>query len=60
MAHLRDTAQAGRQRHPRHWLKIRMAPTEQQRKANLRLGLILAAVAVMFGVAFVARMVWLR
>jgi hypothetical protein len=36
-----------------------MAVTEQQRKANLRLGLILASVAVLFGVGFVAKVVWL-
>jgi hypothetical protein len=35
-----------------------MALTEQQRKANLRLGLILASVAVMFGVGFVIKMIW--
>ena len=35
-----------------------MAVTEQQRKANLRLGLILASVAVMFGVGFVVKMIW--
>jgi hypothetical protein len=40
--------------------KAVIAPiTEQQRKANLRLGLILGAVAVMFGVAFVAKVAWL-
>jgi hypothetical protein len=33
--------------------------SEQQRKANLRLALILASVAVLFGLGFVARMVWL-
>jgi hypothetical protein len=36
-----------------------MAVTEQQRKANLRLGLILASVAVLFGVGFVAKVVFL-
>ena len=35
-----------------------MSPTAQQRKANLRLGLILAAVAFGFGFAFVARIIW--
>ena len=34
-----------------------MATTEQQRKANRRLGLILATVAVLFGVGFVVRIV---
>jgi hypothetical protein len=33
--------------------------SEQQRKANLRLGLILGGVAVLFGVGFVAKVVWL-
>jgi hypothetical protein len=33
-----------------------MALTEQQRKANLRLGLILFAIALAFGVGFVVRM----
>ena len=37
-----------------------MALSEQQRKANLRLALILASVALMFGVGFVVRMIWLR
>ena len=32
--------------------------TEQQRKANLRLALILASVAVMFGVGFVLKMMY--
>ena len=32
--------------------------TEQQRKANLRLGLILATVAIAFGVGFVVKMIW--
>ncbi len=31
--------------------------TEQQRKANLRLGLILASVALMFALGFVAKLV---
>ncbi len=35
-----------------------MAPTEQQRKANLRLALILATVAVVFGLGFVAKIVF--
>jgi hypothetical protein len=34
-------------------------PTEQQRKANLRLALILASAAVVFGVGFVAKIVFL-
>jgi len=36
-----------------------MAQTEQQRKANVRLGLILASVALVFAVGFVVKMVWL-
>jgi hypothetical protein len=36
-----------------------MPQTEQQRKANLRLALILASVALLFGLGFVAKMVWL-
>jgi hypothetical protein len=34
-------------------------PTEQQRKANLRLALILASAAVVFGLGFVAKIVFL-
>ena len=37
-----------------------MVQTEQQRRANIRLGLILAAIALLFGVGFVVRMVWFR
>ncbi len=36
-----------------------MALTEQQRKANLRLALILASVAVIFAVGFVVKIVTL-
>lgn len=36
-----------------------MAPSEQQRKANLKLALILATVALAFGLGFVAKIVWL-
>ena len=35
-----------------------MPLTEQQRKANLRLALILASLALMFLVGFVVKMVW--
>ena len=35
-----------------------MALSEQQRKANLRLALILASVAFMFGAGFVVKMVF--
>ncbi len=34
-----------------------MALSRQQRKANLRLGLILATVALVFGVGFIAKVV---
>jgi hypothetical protein len=34
--------------------------TEQQRKANLRLALILAAVALTFLLGFLAKMIWIR
>ncbi len=37
-----------------------MATSEQQRKANRRLGLILASVAVVFALGFVAKMFMLR
>jgi hypothetical protein len=33
-------------------------PSEQQRKANLRLGLILASVALAFALGFVAKLLW--
>ena len=36
-----------------------MALTDNQRKANLRLALILASVALVFAVGFVVKMVWL-
>jgi hypothetical protein len=36
-----------------------MTQTEQQRKANVRLGLILASVAVVFAVGFVVKIIWL-
>jgi hypothetical protein len=34
-----------------------MVTTEQQRKANLRLALILAAIALVFGVGFMAKVI---
>ena len=37
-----------------------MPLSDQQRKANLRLALILASVAVMFAVGFVVRMIGLQ
>jgi hypothetical protein len=36
-----------------------MAQTEAQRKANRRLGLILATVALVFGLGFIAKIVLL-
>lgn len=36
-----------------------MAPNPQQRKANVRLGWILASVALVFGVGFVVKIIWL-
>ncbi len=36
-----------------------MAISEQQRKANLRLGLILASAAMIFGVGFVLKVIFL-
>jgi hypothetical protein len=36
-----------------------MAPTPQQRKSNLRLALILASVAAVFAIGFVAKIAWL-
>ncbi|MFY7976153.1 MAG: cytochrome oxidase small assembly protein [Rubrivivax sp.] len=35
-----------------------MALSEQQRKANVRLGLILASLAMVFGLGFVVRLVF--
>lgn len=37
-----------------------MTPTEQHRKANVRLGLILATIALVFGIGFAVRMIWFR
>lgn len=34
--------------------------TESQRKANLRLALILASVALLFGLSLVVRLMWLQ
>lgn len=36
-----------------------MATTEQQRRANLRLALILGTVALAFGAGFMIKMIWL-
>ncbi len=35
-----------------------MVATDQQRKANRRLGLTLALLALLIGLAFVAKVVW--
>ncbi len=35
-----------------------MAPTPEQRKANVRLALILASVALAFALGFVAKIAW--
>jgi hypothetical protein len=37
-----------------------MPPTPEQRRANVRLGLILATVALAFALGFVARFVWFQ
>jgi hypothetical protein len=37
-----------------------MSPSDEQRKANRRLGLILASVAIAFALGFVAKMVLFR
>ena len=34
-----------------------MPQSEQQRKANVRLGLILASLALLFGIGFVAKVI---
>ena len=36
-----------------------MTPSEQQRKANRRLGLFLAALALVFAAGFVVKMAWI-
>jgi hypothetical protein len=36
-----------------------MAHTPEQKKANLRMGLILASIAAVFFVGFMAKMIWL-
>jgi hypothetical protein len=35
-----------------------MATPEEQRKANVRLGLILASIALLFGVGFMVKMIF--
>lgn len=34
--------------------------TPEQKKSNLRLGLILASVVLVFFIGFICRMIWLR
>ena len=41
-------------RHP----ELTMATPEEQRKANVRLGLILASIALLFAVGFMAKMIF--
>jgi hypothetical protein len=53
--HLRDPAQAGRHRHQGDWLM-----TPEQKKNNRRMGLVLASIAVVFFIGFIARMLLLR
>ncbi|MFM8768658.1 MAG: cytochrome oxidase small assembly protein [Rubrivivax sp.] len=36
-----------------------MAQTEEQRKSNVRLGWILASVALVFAVGFVVKIIWM-
>jgi len=57
--HLREPTQAGRHSDPRDRL-IDMAMTPEQRKNNVRLGLILASVALAVLVGFVAKLVLLN
>ena len=61
MAHLRNAAEAGRDGDPRHRLSpvFAMPVTEAQRKANVRLALILATLALAFGIGFVVKIWWL-
>jgi hypothetical protein len=56
--HLRDAAQAERVGHQGHRLIVdRTAMTPEQKKNNRRLGLILASVAIIFFIGFMARAV---
>ncbi|WP_369804634.1 cytochrome oxidase small assembly protein [Limnohabitans sp. G3-2] len=57
--HLREPTQAGRYRNPRDRL-IDMAMTPEQRKSNVRLGLILASVACAVLIGFVAKLMLLN
>ena len=60
VAHVRDAAEARRDGDARPRLThVQAAVDDRQRRANLRLALILATVAAVFFVGFVAKMVWL-
>jgi hypothetical protein len=54
VAHLRDAAQARSHGHQGHRLKA-MPQTPEQRRKNLRLGLTLLTVALVFGLGFLAK-----
>ncbi|WP_416234967.1 cytochrome oxidase small assembly protein [Limnohabitans sp.] len=57
--HLREPTQAGCDSNPRDRL-IDMAMTPEQRKSNVRLGLILASVACAVLIGFVAKLMLLN
>ena len=56
LAHLRNPAEAGCQRDASDRLTM-SAPSDAQRKANLRTAWVLAAVAALFGLGFFVRIV---
>ena len=62
--YLRDTAQAQQRRYPHRGLMnsslSSSAMTPEQKKSNLRLGLILASVAVVFFLGVVAKITFLN
>ena len=65
--HLRDTAEAGRYRDSRDRLSrlektgdIDTMATQEQKKANARLGWILLSIAVAFFIGFMVKMTWLH
>ena len=53
VSHLRDSAQVGHHRNPRDWLSM---TTPEQKKSNVRTGLIIASIAVVFFLGFFAKM----
>ena len=55
VAHLRDAAEA--EQRGDESAGLLMPLTEEQRKSNRRLGLILASVAIAFALGFIAKMV---